>query len=703
MEFLAPLMLLGALGVAVPVIIHLTGRQRAKPVRFAAFDFLMGERRETARRHRVRQLALLIVRALICLSIPLVLAKPFATCTARGPEVTRGPQAAVIVIDDSFATGFEIAGETLSERARAHARAILEELGPEADVAILRAAEDAPAASELSRDHIRLRSAIAAIRPSARPPDTGTALRRAGQLLAASNHERRTVYLVSLLAESGFQGGSAPPWPPATGPALVTVPLLDAEAGELGDNLAITDVSVERDPASGSRGVRVLVEIENFGGAPVQGRSISLRIEDQEVARGEFAVGPRQRTVKQFLAALPTGSRFADVTVELAPDALAADDRRYARVELREEVRVLLVNGDPHTVRYEDELFYLDAALRPGDRADSGAALTSVTVDDLSEIDFADYDVMILANVRALRREIVAAISAWVVGGGGLLVGVGDNVEAGAYARTMEPLLPQKLRTPLDASYGSRGAERDERALRLTKWEAEHTIFAVFSGDAPGLREARFDRVFLLGPTTQVEERRVLARYTNGAAALVEGRIGDGRVILFTSSLDRDWNDLVIHPGFLPLMQRSVRYLARKQDANRHAGVLVGRTAVVPITAADTRVEIRGPAATRVILEGERLADRTAVRVNETGYAGFYEVWARDASDGIRHRPESDFAVNVDTRGSDLGMVPAERLPTGGQAELRAPAEHERRVELWHAIAAGLLLLLIAESLLVLR
>ena len=33
----------------------------------------------------------------------LALAKPFTSCDRKGPRVTRGPQAAVLVIDDSFA------------------------------------------------------------------------------------------------------------------------------------------------------------------------------------------------------------------------------------------------------------------------------------------------------------------------------------------------------------------------------------------------------------------------------------------------------------------------------------------------------------------------------------------------------------------------------------------------------------------------
>ena len=40
MAFIAPLLLLGTLAVAVPIVIHLFGRRRAKTVKFAAIDFL---------------------------------------------------------------------------------------------------------------------------------------------------------------------------------------------------------------------------------------------------------------------------------------------------------------------------------------------------------------------------------------------------------------------------------------------------------------------------------------------------------------------------------------------------------------------------------------------------------------------------------------------------------------------------------------
>lgn len=701
MDFLAPLMLLGAIGLAIPVLIHLIGRRRAKMVRFAALDFLLGSNRKTARRFRLREIVLLLVRVLICLAIPLALAKPFTSCHTRGPMVERGPQAAVIIIDNSFAASYRMDGQSLLARAREQAQSIISQLGPEAELAILLGAEGADSPTELSRDHLRSRDAVRRARASARPADLTTALRRAAQLLAASSHERRIVYLLSPMEASGFRPDEQP-WPPGSGPALVVIDLTD---GKLPHNLAITSMSVDRDPGSGSRGIRVTTQTANFGSSPVKQHGISLLINDISVARGFVSVEPGERQSKQFLAALPPGGRFADVVVALDDDPLLVDNRRYAHIELRDEVRVLLINGDPHTVRHEDELFYLEAALRPGDRGDSGTTLTTATVDELPKLRLGEFDVVVLANVRAISADRVAPLAKWVQGGGGLLLAPGDNVDADAYNRTMQPLLPQAFKSVVDVAYGTSGQEKSERAVRLTQWKAEHPIFSIFSREAPGLREARFAKIMLLGPTTRVDDRRVLARYTNGAAALVEARSGEGRLLLATSTLDRDWNDLSIHPGYLPLMQQAVRYLARKHDQRPQTPILAGRSALVPVGARDTTLEIHPPTAARTVIEGKNLLGRKYVRFTDTDEPGFYRVLAADEGGDSLRRMEADFAVNVDPRGSDLRPVEARLLPASGSALASAGGQpaHKRRVELWHALAVGLLLLLLIESLLTLR
>ncbi|HEX7701205.1 MAG TPA: hypothetical protein VF403_10795, partial [Kofleriaceae bacterium] len=406
------------------------------------------------------------------------------------------------------------------------------------------------------------------------------------------------------------------------------------------------------------------------------------------------------------------GARATDASVSLVADALAIDDRRWVRASLRDRVRVLIVDGDPRTVRHDDELFYVEAALRPGDREDSGTSVRSITAEELSgitkvrgqapTIDLNDFDVVVLANVAALPADRVAALAEWVRAGGGILVAPGDRVDPTAYDKTMLPLMPQSLRDPIDTTWGASQEDKDSRALHLVKWEADHPIFTPFSKDAPELADAKFFKISLLGPTTATADRKVLARFTNGAAALVEASIGAGRTLLFTSTLDRDWNDLPIHPGFLPLIQQSVRHLARKHALGTDTDHVVGASVALP-TGDLKKLEIRGPDGTGAVFEGDRIAARSSVRYGRTDRPGIYRVVGTDQTGATHDRDELAFAINVDSTGSDLTAAPAASLPTSGTGGATAPTDNTRRVELWHALAAIVLLLLLAEGILVQR
>ena len=60
---------------------------------------------------------------------------------------------------------------------------------------------------------------------------------------------------------------------------------------------------------------------------------------------------------------------------------------------------------------------------------------------------------------------------------------------------------------------------------------------------------------------------RVLARYDDGAVAALEKKVGAGRVIVWTSTLDDTWTDIAVKPVFLPLVHQLVRYLAHYEPA----------------------------------------------------------------------------------------------------------------------------------------
>jgi hypothetical protein len=158
---------------------------------------------------------------------------------------------------------------------------------------------------------------------------------------------------------------------------------------------------------------------------------------------------------------------------------------------------------------------------------------------------------------------------------------------------------------------------------------------------------------------------------------------------------------LPIHPGFLPLMQQTVRHLARKHAAFGETDHTVGSSVALP-TGDLKKVEVRGPDGVGAVFEGDRLVGRSSVRFGRTDRPGVYRVIGTDQTGSTHERDELAFVVNVDARGSDLTPAPPTALPPSGSGT-SPEVDDSRRIELWHALAAALLLLLLAEGLLVQR
>jgi Aerotolerance regulator N-terminal/von Willebrand factor type A domain len=691
-SFFAPGFVALTLLAAIPVLIHLIGRRRARPRRFAAIDLLLRSEKRVARRTKLRQLLLLAVRALAIAAVPLILAKPFTEASSDLPAAVSGAQSAVLVVDDSLSMSLKVDDRTLLARAVERARKIVNALGGDADCALVLASRGGAApVAELTADRTRLLRALDQVRPTYRQTDITGALKRAAQILQHATRADRRVYLISDLAAHGFD--DAPPWAAGAGPELIPIDVAD---GARASNRAVVDLKIEPAAHLGPRGVRVSVEVASFGGAPVKDLPVTLRVDGKPVAKGLLDVDADARAVKRFFHTFGRGDE-ADIgvhTIEAAlePDALPDDDRRYARVEVHRDVRALVVDGDPRTVRREDEVFYLETALRPGDRDDSQLEVTAVTADELARRSLADYDVVFLCNVKAPADA--SALREFVEGGGGLFIALGENVDPDAYDEAFGALLPQPLATIRAEAGDGEHIARADRAHPMLQplLPAAHP--------AEPFQAARFTRYALFKPTKDAE-RQVLLRFESGAPALLESRLGRGRVLVFASTIDRDWNDLAIQPIFLPLMQQATRWLARAPLHDAEAPVTVGQRHEIPLADGDVRVEVTRPSGKARAID---VAGRRTLAFNDTDEPGVYRV-AVAAGDGtFKPRPAASFVVNVDAAESDPARIAPARLAqlsAGGGAHTTKPPR--RRVELWHALGAGLLLLLLGEAVLLRR
>jgi hypothetical protein len=196
-----------------------------------------------------------------------------------------------------------------------------------------------------------------------------------------------------------------------------------------------------------------------------------------------------------------------------------------------------------------------------------------------------------------------------------------------------------------------------------------------------------------------VPDARILARFDDGAVAAVERRVGRGRVIALTTTLDDSWTDLATKPVYLPLIHQLTRYLSQYEETT--AWQTVG--GVVDLAAA-----YKGRADRVVVTPA---AERRTFPAGESGLLeltehGVYEIRSAANTSG---RPER-IAVNLDPAESDLTRIDPQELvaavigratPVNAERETAAeltPEDAEKRQGLWWYLLAAGLLLLAAET-----
>jgi hypothetical protein len=191
-------------------------------------------------------------------------------------------------------------------------------------------------------------------------------------------------------------------------------------------------------------------------------------------------------------------------------------------------------------------------------------------------------------------------------------------------------------------------------------------------------------------------DARVVARLTDQMPLLLEKKIGEGTVLLFTSGLDNITNDFPLHPVFIPFVEQTALYLS---GTERRSGA---RTV-------DSFLELRSSKEQSVGVEvidpdGNRplsLKEASSAQTYQLSRAGFYQLRLANGRQDV-------IGVNPDRRESNLEVLPEETLSlwrgnsgTGAQQAAGQPGQEQSQpYSLWWYIMLLVLAAAIAESLL---
>jgi hypothetical protein len=648
MNFLNPLMLGALAAVTVPLAIHFMNRFRVRTTEWAAMRFLSESIRHDARRTKLQDLLLLLLRLLLVALAVIAFARPVQKALASPEHAGTGAVASVVLLDNSASMGASLGAETSFDRAKREIVKWADEMDNQSLLGLCLASNRAePLIPKPGPNTGLFRKVLSESALSDRGSDLLPGLRFAVESLKNIHGMPREVRI--------FTDGQGAAWMKSAeilklanaNPGIRFVPVVIAE--KLPGNLGIVEIRPESGSVAAMQPVKIRVEVANHGDTAANNLRVNLLTEDGRPA-GESTI-PRIDPGSTASVSIPTMFEKAgpnSVTAMISPDAFATDNRRAAALDVISQMNVLICEEYPTAEAAERDGFYLANALMPIPVEEVPRHFMSVLFTspaDLAKELSTPVQAVFLCNPGSLPIATAGALREYVQRGGTVVIFPGDRTSADDWmgSAALAGLLPAALTS----------ATPDDENAKQMAWQSgdfHHPVTELWNDPDQGRLSAI--KVFRHFPLKPKSDARVVATFTDGSPALVESRNGEGSVALFATPATPDWSNLPLHPAFVALSQRLLTYLNPGRDSR--LGLLPGEAfrKVVPSELNGEEFSVKRPDSGNARSAGQIVSDegQTYLRYALTEKAGVYQVSA--GAD-----PLATFAVQLDPAESDLHLV----------------------------------------------
>jgi hypothetical protein len=645
MGLIAPLFLLGALAIALPIWLHRLQTQSSDRQPFSSAMLLETTEERVHLRKKLKYLVLLGLRIVLLLLLAAAFAKPFLKLPPA--LLTTGDAGThLILVDTSVSMGRAGA----FDQAVAVAEQLVDDAPPGALLQVLNVDDALHIGSSLSASYADHRAAVSGLEVSALRLDFGNAV-AAIDRLAESLPQPVTLHVISDFQQSAMPTRFADAVPSRVSELIPHV---------VGTGAPFNwSVEYLRETASG-------LDIGLIGSGDRE------RVADVELLVNGEIVDTRSLSETGLQTLQFTGLLYeeGDNRIEVrisTDDDLSADNHWFHIVENEAPAPVPLITlnrgGLPIT--------YLSAALE-------AAAGRSYDVEPLV---IGEFDARVLGrhrwimidDVGSIDEALENALSEYLQTGGNILAFAGERA-AGSR------VLPLSRHQP-----GAAGIAAGE-FLSPGQIDTGHPVLA----QTDGWHSVNVSRSI---PIELQAADQVLIRLENNEPFLLERQIGEGLLLLVLNGLDNRWNNLPVRPVFVSFIVEAAAYLSGANEISK-----------TYTAGASLPLSLIGSASGQVVdPDGDTvlsLADTTRAQQIKLDKPGIYEVYTPQDNMLV--------AVNVDPRESELGTISQELLDrwqdastqpvelVAGEAEL----VESDPLELWHWLLLLLAIVIIAESIL---
>ena len=666
MVFISPLFLLGLMAALLPIAIHLIRKEKPPKLMFSTIRFLKKTSKKLILFQHIQQWLLLLLRSVVIALLVMAFARPLIDQT-MARLLDADPQSAVILLDISMSMRY---GDTF-DRAKQEALDILRTMTSGDEVALIGFSDSAEFVRELNTDIDSVRSVIADLEE----PGYGATrympnLRLADQLLEESRYDNRVVYLISDFQDSGLQDLDEG-WKLAPGVAFNGIDVATEESS----NLVLTDVRSPEQLLEDAAEQLILARVRSTGTLYLNQGEVTLSIDGVMVDRAPVNLADRSEEVISFSANFDTqGTHVGEVRVN--GDNFDDDNSFFFTVDVLPKIRVLLVNGEASENWFDDEGHWFGLAVSSA--AQSPFELSSIEPAELSAAVLRQNDVAVLLNVGDLSTAQAEAVEGYVNNGGSLLLAPGDRVNPDIFNRQFAEIAP--------ATIGSQGQLGIDDYLVIADFDRRHPILRPLDSDWL----ARFQGHWSLSAHAESD---VLMQFDNTEPALLEREVGNGKVILFASSLDLEWNNLALQGLFLPFVHETLRHLV--QSEKKQGSYDIGESFSLDPTGEGQSVQAMTPSGDDIVFAN----DDFVVTATEPGLISV-NVDQVDYRYAVNILPEeSDFTRAAVATLYDSIINPDTDITQSREVRTTQLIEElERPQRMWWWILISVMLLILAEA-----
>jgi len=749
-------MLLGLLAAAIPFLLHLLSSIRAQEVFYPTLRFLKLSMEKTARRRHLQHWLLLIVRALMLGILALVVSEPFFKVGKNWAGASQA--ASVFIIDNSYSMATRDQAGIRLERARAQARAMLDDQTQRpAQAALLLTNSEGPGdVSNLTSDIERLRKAVDGVTLGYGKNVLVTRIHEAITRLADEfSTPEKTIYVFSDLHTEGFEDLLR-----ATDSENVLklaqdkgIHLLMVNVGQPNVvNVGVSDIQIS--------GRRIADQPITFNVTVMNSSDENVRVHvdfrlhddnDRPADRQTLTLQPRNREARlpyketrQFRHTFTErGVYTGEVSISIANDSagsntlvdqLDVDDRRTFALEVGGRVRALIVRGHGgEDGSGLDGTTYLKPALdglrnlgRPWSIVPEIIEASDVGPDALASTS------MVLFNeVDRFSDEQAQAVIDFVSGGGTAVFFLGPECDVDHYNRVFfddlkvtGPLLPGRIGT----AQGDVGPGAQAEGAELI--DQTSPFLAGLYPNAEDYKVMMVNRYYrvedVIAPASTIMSLR------SGPPLVAVRPFGKGLAVVCPTTASPRWSNFCSggSPVFFSMLYRMALESPRQMQAEQmflaydEVPVETGplrpdserpETVTVALTAPDGKVtQIVAPLDPATGYTVKLPVELSRDKKIEANLPGLYTWTLEGAPEGLAtRRSEGAFAVNLDGAESNLAAFDTEEFQTRCEnrgfnnvfvgntledVQARA-AEASKGSPWWDKLIPLVILLLIAEAL----